>query len=979
MKASEIGFLEFLRQADQLTVPIYQRTYSWTDRQLEQLWKDISVAAGSGDGHFVGSIVYILGEGEIGRVNQAQVIDGQQRLTTISLLLIALSRRLEGLDGSAEMTAQRVRSRYLLNRDEEGEDRFKLLLGKTDKETLIRLIEGYDAPQTASLRVLGALSFFTAALERTVLSADQVFAGLERLSMVGISLDRRYDNPQLIFDSLNSTGLDLSEADRIRNFVLMDLPFKEQRAIYEASWYPMEQLFGHADGSEAFDRFVRDYLTLKTGQIPKIDQVYEAFKAYTSTNETTRSELVADIYRFAKLWGRLAFEREPSPDLRAAIVDVNRLRVDVAYPFLLDVLDDAEKGKLGHEDVVRVFRTVESYVFRRAICAIPTNTLNKTFAGLSREIDEDCYMESFNAALLVKESYTRMPTDEEFRTQLVVRDVYNLRSRNYLLDKLENYDRKERVRVDDYTIEHVMPQNPDLSPEWQEELGPNWQAVQERLLHTLGNVTLTGYNSELSDHPFSEKLTQTGGFLESPLRLNRYIARLAHWNEETIERRAAQLAETAVKVWPIPSLPEHVLAKYRKSKATVGSTYTLDDHPELKGPIGDVFDALRRRVLNLDAGVREEVRKQYIAYKYAGNFLSIVPLFSELKLYLTIDYEAIDDPKTLATDVSTVGHWGTGNTGVRISNAHQTDDALALIQQALDLQVEEGYGEPQWPEAAVEALIERIDSPDLEQAVRRVLEASLRTGLYPRPWTKSLMFAPSSNRNRALFGLTLQDDGRIDLYCDADTFKAFFNLDEALVAQQIGPAGPTPLGLDELRTLPDRIDTLMADAEVPVAGETKPKWNGHDFYVILGDGRNWEDCRRLGFVSAGGGQFYSKPLEQLFPGARVFAYTPGAGYVGVGLVRDKATPLSEAKVIDPDKGETPLLEVSGLDPLFRRHLDDPEKAERVVFVNWLATRSKKDAVWETGLFSNQVTVCRLRDQETIDFVSEQFARMSHSS
>ncbi len=213
--------------------------------------EDVAEAARSGDGHFVGSIVYILGEGEIGRVNQARVIDGQQRLTTVSLLLVALARRLEALDGSAEMTAQRVRSRYLLNRDEEDDDRFKLLLGRTDKETMIRLVEGYDPPKDASSRVLAALAFFTAALERTPLTPDEVFAGLERLSMVGISLERRHDNPQLIFDSLNSTGLDLSEADRIRNFVLMDLPFKEQRTIYEASWYPMEQLFGHADGSEA--------------------------------------------------------------------------------------------------------------------------------------------------------------------------------------------------------------------------------------------------------------------------------------------------------------------------------------------------------------------------------------------------------------------------------------------------------------------------------------------------------------------------------------------------------------------------------------------------------------------------------------------------------------------------------------------------------------------------------------------------------
>jgi uncharacterized protein with ParB-like and HNH nuclease domain len=208
MKASEIKFLEFLRQADQLTIPIYQRPYSWSRRQWEQLWSDIVRAAQSGEGHFVGSIVYILGDdSEIGRVNPAQVIDGQQRLTTISLLLVALARHLEADGSRAEMTGQRLRSRYLVNRDEEGEDRYKLMLTKTDKETLIRLLDGYDAPSKASPRILAAYDFFEAELRRTLLSADQVFAGLERLMTVGIALDRRYDNPQLIFESLNSTGL----------------------------------------------------------------------------------------------------------------------------------------------------------------------------------------------------------------------------------------------------------------------------------------------------------------------------------------------------------------------------------------------------------------------------------------------------------------------------------------------------------------------------------------------------------------------------------------------------------------------------------------------------------------------------------------------------------------------------------------------------------------------------------------------------
>ena len=238
--------------------------------------------------------------------------------------------------------------------------------------------------------------------------------------------------------------------------------------------------------------------------------------------------------------------------------------------------------------------------------------------------------------LLLKESYARMPTDAEFRREFLAKDVYNFRSRNYLLRKLENFDRKEPVDVDSYTIEHVMPQNPELSPEWQQELGSEWKTVQERWLHTIGNLTLTGYNSELSDRPFSEKLTMKGGFRDSPLRLNQYLARLDHWNEQEIQRRAELLADLALKIWPAPTLPEETLAKYRKTKAKVGTVYTLDDHAALKGPIRPLFDEFRRRVTNLDAGVREEVRKQYIAYKLTTNFVEVVPLANELKLFLDV-------------------------------------------------------------------------------------------------------------------------------------------------------------------------------------------------------------------------------------------------------------------------------------------------------------------------------------------------------
>jgi uncharacterized protein with ParB-like and HNH nuclease domain/predicted transport protein len=692
LKAAEANFLRFLTKSDQLEVPIYQRTYSWTRPECLQLWNDIVRAAHDDvSGHFIGSIVYIdTGIYQVTRANAIEVIDGQQRLTTISLLLLAIARAMaaDG-DGSAAMARKLVKD-YLLQDDDASpgdEGRYKLLLTKGDRDSFMRLIDGREVSASDAPRLIDTFNLFEEQLRRTTLSLEGVLAGLGKLLIVDIALEKDHDNPQLIFESLNSTGLDLSQADLIRNYVLMGQPPKLQKKIYTDSWYPLEQSFP-AEHQSRFDSFMRDYLTMKAGQIPKIDRVYESFKSLSASSGLAAGDLVADVYQHSKNWVKLAFDRAEDPGLRETIADLNQLKVDVAYPFLLEVIDDCDQGTISEADVIVVVRLVESYVFRRAVAGIPTNILNKTFAALAREIDKDNYLASLKAVLLLKESYARMPTDEEVRSALLVKDVYNFRSRNYLLRKLENVDRKEQVDVDSYTIEHVMPQNPDLSPEWQDELGPDWKTVQEKYLHTLGNLTLTGYNTELSDRPFREKLTMKGGFRDSPLRLNRYLAALDHWNEEEIQIRGAELADQALRVWPAPKVAEETLGKYRKTKAKATTVYTLDDHPALAGRIRPLFDELRRRIQNLDAGVREEVRKQYIAYKLASNFVEVVPLASELKLYLDITIAELDDPHHMACDVTTVGHWGTGSVEVRLKTAEQLEDVLALIRQSFELQGE---------------------------------------------------------------------------------------------------------------------------------------------------------------------------------------------------------------------------------------------------------------------------------------------------
>ncbi len=694
MKATETRFIDFLNGPKQYIIPIYQRTYSWKEKQCKQLWKDI-VRTGTRDdiaGHFIGSVVYIQqGLYQSSAIPQMLVIDGQQRLTTLSLLLYALGRAIENSPVPIEeINRQEIEGFYLFNPLGRKELKYKLLLTQSDKPTLIQLLEGKDIPQSASKRIIENYDFFKDQIDKSTVDLMTIYRGIVKLIVVDISLDRTHDNPQLIFESLNSTGLELSQADLIRNYVLMGLGTKEQETLYNDHWYPMEQSFGQVNYSRLFDRFMRDYLTIKTGRLPNIRQVYEAFKTYQADSESgTIEELVADVHHYSKHFVRMALGTEPDPELRGRFADINTLRVDVAYPLLLEIYEDYVQQRLTREEFVRIVWLVESYVFRRAVCGIPTNSLNKTFATLSREIDKDNYLESFEAVLMLKSSYRRFPDDGEFTREIVIKDLYNFRSRNYWLRKLENHDRKESVNVEEYTIEHVMPQNPDLSPVWQAELGDDWEQVQARYLHTLGNLTLTGYNSELSDRPFKEKHDMKGSFADSPIRLNQSLAKLEHWNEGAIQSRAEELAELATQVWIHPQLGPEVLDKHRGGDGKGKKTYTLADHPNLVGETRDLFEQFRRRVLNLDPSVTEEPLKLYIAYKTTTNFVDVVPQKRRLRLSLNMAFDEIDDPKGLCRDITNIGRWGNGDVEIRLSSPRQLDDVMDLVRQSFKLHTDD--------------------------------------------------------------------------------------------------------------------------------------------------------------------------------------------------------------------------------------------------------------------------------------------------
>ncbi|MCM3618456.1 DUF262 and DUF1524 domain-containing protein [Sutcliffiella horikoshii] len=523
-------------------------------------------------------------------------------------------------------------------------------------------------------------------INKSGLDLNILYHGMSKLIVVDISLDRDHDNPQLIFESLNSTGLDLSQADLIRNYILMKLETKEQEILYKSYWHPMEKGFGNFNESSLFDRFMRDYLTVKTGRIPNIKNVYADFKEYVSRQkEISIEEILKDIYQYSKYFVNLAFQSEKDKEIKDVLVDINSLKVDVSYPFLLEVYDDYTKGRVTKEDFIAILKLVEAYVFRRAICGVPTNSLNKTFATLGKEIVKEDYLQSVQAVFALKDSYRRFPNNEEFMRELKVKDVYNFRNRNYLLRKLENHKRKEIVDIESYTIEHIMPQNENVSIEWKKSLGENWEEIQKTYLHTLGNLTLTRYNSELSDKPFILKRDMEGGFGDSPLRLNRGLGKLEKWNEEEIVTRGNRLAELAVSVWSYPEIPEEVILQYKKKpEGNTGVKYTIDNFPFLTGELLSLYNLLRKRICNLDSSVREEYNQLYIAYKTTTNFVDIVPQKSRLRLSLNIAFNEIHDPEGICKDITNLGRWGNGDVEFGISQENEIEYAMFLIQQSFD-------------------------------------------------------------------------------------------------------------------------------------------------------------------------------------------------------------------------------------------------------------------------------------------------------
>ena len=561
MKGSEAKMTGFMEGADKrYVIPVYQRKYDWKYENCRQLYDDLKkIIIGGRNSHFFGSIVSAVVPN--GSKIEYHIIDGQQRLTTITLLLLAIRNLIaQGkVKTDEEKLDEQINQRFLISPWASEDDKIKLRPVKGDREALIKLFGDEEDYDLGSNLTINYQHFYDMLKKEEVPIAD-LYEAIGKLEIISITLDQG-DNAQLIFESLNSTGLALTEGDKIRNYVLMGLPAQDQVKYYDKYWAKIEKCTANDVSG-----FVRDYLSIKQQFTPAVSNVYRTFKDYAEFVSLPINELLTDLLRYARFFEKLLTCKSGLNEqvLDDCLYRLKRLEIVVTRPFLMEVLKLHQDDKLTDADLLRIFLITENYLFRRNICEVPTNALNKIFLNLNKEIisydnTADDYVSKFIYALLSKKESGRFPDDEEFGLSLSEKQVYKMRGKYkaYLFERFENYGTIETkdvyTHLDNsvYTIEHIMPQH--LTPAWNESLGVNATEIHVTWLHRLANLTLTGYNPKLSNKTFVEKRDEKeGGYKASGLKMNQKIATKETWGLAELEERSKEIVELAMEIWACP-------------------------------------------------------------------------------------------------------------------------------------------------------------------------------------------------------------------------------------------------------------------------------------------------------------------------------------------------------------------------------------------------------------------------------------------
>jgi len=561
MKGEAKQFLKFIDGSDKrFIIPVYQRNYSWQNKHCAQLLNDLKGLIKKPDvPHFFGSIVSSHMQG--GKREDFLIIDGQQRLTTISILLIAIVDLLKHkkVIPKDDRLIEKITKKHLVDEYQEDQRKIRLKPIKDDCKAFDALF-GDESDFVDGSNVTSNFRYFRDRILNENIDIDDLYDAISRLQTIDIFLEKD-DDPQLIFESLNSTGLELEEGDKIRNFILMGLSSELQEKYYEAFWNKIEKNT-HFKVSD----FFKDYLTLKLNRTVVIKDIYFTFKDYVKKNNDDIEALLQDLLEYSKLYAIILNPMQYQNSFTAVLVRLSQLEFTVIFPVVLAILKRWNEKNLTDQEVTDLLRVTEIFLFRRLIVGLATNALSKIFATLDKDVTKKAqssqlasYAEIYKYVLLNKEESSRFPNDEEFEQALFSRNIYAMSSKNkaYLFSFLENEESKEQINVIErikdgtYTIEHIMPQT--LSPVWQKELGEKSQQIHEQWLHTLPNLTLTGYNSKYSNRPFKDKLDVKNGFKDSNLRLNQYVRECLKWTEDELVERQSRLSKKSLKLWYYPT------------------------------------------------------------------------------------------------------------------------------------------------------------------------------------------------------------------------------------------------------------------------------------------------------------------------------------------------------------------------------------------------------------------------------------------
>ncbi|MCM4172450.1 DUF4268 domain-containing protein [Arenibacter sp. TNZ] len=564
MKANELPITNFLQAPNvQFVIPVYQRNYDWTNNECKELISDVIAVEKYNRGtHFIGSIVFIHeGTYSTSEVKELVIIDGQQRLTTINIIYVALFRFAK--DNSLKNEADMLLNMFLTNQYVQNESS-KLKLKQTDTNSLAfkAIMHGTENEFNHYSNVIENFKYFQGIITKE--SFPTILNGLKRLIFVEISLERGKDDPQRIFESLNSTGLDLSQSDLIRNYILMDLDPKNQNKVFEQIWNPIEENARDLIKQKSVvSDYIRDYLTLRNKKIPNKNKVYLEFKKlYSIKDEEYHQELenIKSLSTHYKKFINPYIVQENN--VRRELEYISRLEINVAFPFLLQVFEDAENGLITNDDLIKVLKLIQSYTWRRFVVGLPTNALNKIFMTLYSEVDTEEYYDSIALALIKKSGGSKFPTDEDLKTALKDKDLYNIQSknRNYMFELLENYNNREYVNTanENITIEHIFPQTPN--EDWNKAITPDdYFQFKEKFVNSIANLTLSGNNGALSNKSFRDKKTMNRqgaeqGYNYSRLWLNDYLKTIDNWNIANYNERFNLIYSRFLNIWEYPNI-----------------------------------------------------------------------------------------------------------------------------------------------------------------------------------------------------------------------------------------------------------------------------------------------------------------------------------------------------------------------------------------------------------------------------------------